>query len=80
MLGWYSAGLGRKEPAVTLVGTGRCQRDAPNITRIEFYDLKLSNSAEKATVPGKTTGQAVRVSLGSSADNPGNKSEITAED
>jgi hypothetical protein len=80
MLGWYSAGLGRKEPAVTLVGTGRCQRDAPNITKIEFYDLKLSNSAEKATVPGKTTSQAVRVSLGSSVDNPGNKTEIAAED
>jgi hypothetical protein len=80
VLGWYSAGLGRKEPAVTLVGTGRCQRDTPIITRIEFYDPKLSNFAEKAAVPDKTTGQAVRVSLGSSADNPGNTTEITAED
>jgi Heparinase II/III-like protein/Heparinase II/III N-terminus len=34
--GWYSAGLGHKTAAVTLVGTGRCLRNAPLITRIEF--------------------------------------------
>jgi hypothetical protein len=78
VLGWYSAGLGRREPAVTLVGAGRCQRDAPIITRIEFDDLKLSNSAERAAVPSEAFDQPVRVSLGSSAGNPGDKSEITA--
>jgi hypothetical protein len=36
ILGWYSAGLGHKTPAVTLVGAGRCQQDAPFITKIEF--------------------------------------------
>ncbi len=80
VLGWYSEGLGRRTPAVTLVGTGRCQRDAPLITRIEFDDLKLSNAAERVAVPSEAFDQPVRVSLGSSAGNPGDKSEITAED
>jgi hypothetical protein len=80
VLGWYSEGLGRKSPAVTLVGTGRGRRDTPIITRIEFENPKLSNSAEKTAVPGETSYQPVRVSLGRSADNPGNEPKITAED
>jgi hypothetical protein len=80
VLGWYSAGLGRKTPAVTLVGTGRCRRDAPVITRIEFESPKHSNSAEKTAVPGETSYQPVRVSSGHFADNPGNEPEITVED
>jgi hypothetical protein len=36
ILGWYSEGLGRRVPAATLVGTGRCRRDVPLITALEF--------------------------------------------
>ena len=39
ILGWYSAGLGRKTPAVTLIGSGRCQRDTPLSTRLKFVGL-----------------------------------------
>jgi hypothetical protein len=80
VLGWYSAGLGHKTPSVTLIGTGHCRPDAPIMTRIEFDHLKFSNSAEEPAVPGETSDQAVPVSLGRSADNPGNESKITAED
>jgi hypothetical protein len=36
ILGWYSEGLGQRVPATTLLGTGRCQRGLPLITRLEF--------------------------------------------
>jgi hypothetical protein len=36
ILGWYSEGLGRRVPAAALVGTGRCRRDMPLITQLEF--------------------------------------------
>jgi hypothetical protein len=42
MLGWYSAGLGHKTPAVTLVGTGKCRADRPVTTRLEFCDGQFS--------------------------------------
>ena len=42
VLGWYSEGLGRKTPAVTLVGTGRCRPDAPLVTRIEFTEPEIT--------------------------------------
>jgi hypothetical protein len=39
ILGWYSPGLGRRVPAVTLVGRGRCVPEMPPlITRLEFRD------------------------------------------
>jgi hypothetical protein len=38
ILGWYSPGLGRREPATTLVGTGRARPDLPLITRLGFLD------------------------------------------
>jgi hypothetical protein len=36
VLGWYSPGLGRRVPAVTLLGRGRCAPGAPLITRLKF--------------------------------------------
>jgi hypothetical protein len=38
ILGWYSAGLGRRVPACTLVGAGRCGPGASFATRLEFLD------------------------------------------
>jgi Heparinase II/III-like protein/Heparinase II/III N-terminus len=40
ILGWYSVGLGQKTPAVTLIGTGQCRRDAPLIAKLKFADLR----------------------------------------
>ena len=42
ILGWYSAGFGRKTSAVTLIGVGRCHRDAPLITQLEFADVDVN--------------------------------------
>jgi hypothetical protein len=39
ILGWYSSGLGRRVPAVTLIGQGRSAPDEPLITRLEFLDV-----------------------------------------
>jgi hypothetical protein len=39
ILGWYSSGLGRRVPAVTLLGQGRSAPDEPLITRLEFLDV-----------------------------------------
>jgi len=36
ILGWYSAGLGHRVPAVTLLGQGRCLLGAPLVTRLKF--------------------------------------------
>jgi hypothetical protein len=36
ILGWYSSGLGRRVPAVTLLGTGRSAPGEPLRTRLEF--------------------------------------------
>jgi hypothetical protein len=38
ILGWYSPGLGRREPATTLVGTGRPRAGRPLVTRLVFSD------------------------------------------
>ena len=46
ILGWYSDGVGRKTPAVTLVGTGQGRRDMPLITRLEFIDMETDAYAE----------------------------------
>ena len=69
ILGWYSAGLGQKTPAVTLVGTGRPAPGTPMTTMIEFADLKSANCAENA-VPGESRDKSVNV----------NEPEIPAED
>jgi heparinase II/III-like protein len=46
ILGWYSSGLGRRNPAVTLLGRGRSAPGEPLITRLEFLDA--ANSAKSA--------------------------------
>jgi hypothetical protein len=38
ILGWYSPGLGRRVPAVTLLGRGRAAPNESLITRLEFFD------------------------------------------
>ena len=38
ILGWYSPGLGRRVPAFTLLGSGRCAPDTPLATRLEFLE------------------------------------------
>jgi len=46
ILGWYSPGLGRRVPAFSLLGCGRCVAGAPLATRLEFLDVgKLSTAA-----------------------------------
>jgi hypothetical protein len=39
ILGWYSPGLGRRVPAVTILGSGRCTAGAPLSSRLEFLDV-----------------------------------------
>jgi hypothetical protein len=39
ILGWYSSGLGRRVPAITLLGQGRSAPDEPLITRLDFLDI-----------------------------------------
>jgi len=39
ILGWYSPGLGRRVPAFTLLGCGRCAPGAPLATRLEFLEV-----------------------------------------
>jgi hypothetical protein len=57
ILGWYSAGLGHRVPAFTLLGRGRCASDMGLMTLLRFGD------GGKESVPG-ASGQAV--SLGAS--------------
>jgi Heparinase II/III-like protein/Heparinase II/III N-terminus len=42
VLGWYSPGLGRRVPAFTLLGRGRCVPGAPLATRLEFVETGTS--------------------------------------
>ena len=45
ILGWYSAGLGRRVPAFALVGHGTSAADTPICTRLQFLDVgKAANS------------------------------------
>jgi Heparinase II/III-like protein len=45
ILGWYSPRLGRRVPAFTLVGSGRCMPAAPLATRLEFIEAGASPKA-----------------------------------
>lgn len=38
ILGWYSSGLGRRIPAVTLLGQGRTADGEPLVSRLQFLD------------------------------------------
>ena len=42
ILGWYSPGLGRRVPAFTLLGSGRCVPGVPLATRLEFIEAATS--------------------------------------
>jgi hypothetical protein len=46
ILGWYSPGLGRRIPAVTLVGRGRSEEGMPLTTRLEFFDVHRSGDGQ----------------------------------
>jgi hypothetical protein len=85
IMGWYSAGLGHKTPAVTLIGSGRCQRDTPLTTRLEFVGLAapatsasdaqstFSESAGRISLAGRIR------SLRHSPANPSDEADIAAE-
>ena len=63
ILGWYSPVLGRRVPAFSLLGRGRCMDEAPFVTRLEFLELADSPKTSVArrdiswcasgTLPGK---------------------------
>jgi hypothetical protein len=70
ILGWYSAGLGERVPAVTLLGQGRCAPGTPLITRLLFTESEnLPDSADFART----------VSLGTSGAGFGYAPECDAE-
>jgi hypothetical protein len=50
ILGWYSPGLGRRVPAVTLLGRGRPEPDEPLITRLTFLDLATTTENQLTAV------------------------------
>jgi hypothetical protein len=45
ILGWYSPGFGRRVPAFTLLGCGRCVPGTPLATRLEFVEPSKSPTA-----------------------------------
>jgi len=70
ILGWYSPGLGRRVPAFSLVGRGRCGDGAPLVTRLEFVEL---GDSSKSIVSRRN------VSWCASGARPGMTPEIQAE-
>jgi len=61
ILGWYSAGLGRRTPACTLIGRGRSVTGTRLVTRLEFLDLDSSTSLKSrlSAVSQPTSGAPV---------------------
>jgi hypothetical protein len=53
ILGWYSPCLGRRVPAFSLLGCGRCVPGAPLATRLEFLDV--GKAAKFAASPPSRT-------------------------
>ena len=51
IVGWYSPGLGRREPAAVLVGTVVAKRDLLLITRMEFADANTSSGPASGAAP-----------------------------
>jgi hypothetical protein len=49
--GWYSPGLGRREPAAVLVGTVSAKSDLLLITRMEFADANTSSGPASGAAP-----------------------------
>jgi hypothetical protein len=72
ILGWYSGGFGRREPATTLLGRGRSTPGLPLVTRLEF--LGIENAARPGTsglaVSLVTRDAQVRQAPGSRAEGP----------
>jgi Heparinase II/III-like protein/Heparinase II/III N-terminus len=62
ILGWYSPGLGRRVPALTLLGRGRCMAEAPLISRIEFLDV--NHSAVPAVTRSAVSWRAADAAVG----------------
>jgi hypothetical protein len=50
ILGWYSPGLGRRVPAITLIGRGRSAPDESFITRLEFLDVGATEARSSKSV------------------------------
>lgn len=50
VLGWYSAGLGRRTPSTTLIGSGRCPLPAPLCTRLEFDSAERTTDLSRSTI------------------------------
>jgi hypothetical protein len=48
IMGWYSCGLGRRTPAVTLIGEGRSDPARPLVTRLEFLDVRPTGKRQDA--------------------------------
>jgi Heparinase II/III-like protein/Heparinase II/III N-terminus len=42
ILGWYSSGLGARVPTFTIIGQGRCVPGVPLTTRLEFFDIIMT--------------------------------------
>ena len=62
ILGWYSGGLGRRVPAVTLLGHGRTSPGQPLATRLEFLDANIREESAftRSAVSWGTTRAHVR--------------------
>jgi hypothetical protein len=60
IMGWYSPGLGRRVPAVTLLGHGRCESDLSLITRLKFTGIeKFSASANSGEAVSWCSARAI---------------------
>jgi hypothetical protein len=70
ILGWYACGLGRRVPAVTLLGCGRCVPGMPLISRLEFVEVGK---------PGKSTLSRQAISWTTSATRSDRGPESQAE-
>ena len=46
ILGWYSPGLGRRVPAFSLLGIGRCEPGEPLTTRLAFLEATQSRQVD----------------------------------
>jgi hypothetical protein len=49
ILGWYSAGLGQRVPAFTLLGRGRCTASARLLSRLTFFEADAIGGTKAAS-------------------------------
>jgi len=71
ILGWYSAGLGRRTPAFTLLGQGRSAPRVPLRTRLAFYDQAYASIPAVDVAAMSSTAPA---SMGTSVNDPSRSS------